>query len=318
VQNLVSLAARRPRPPPRGCPARAWCSEGSAWRRRSSWCSGSSRPGGVGSPAAGHEVTILGQALSYPAANADALVVLLLAGVGLLAAVLAVTGVSRELRLSRRFQRSLAAQHPRALHGAFVIPDPLPRAFCAGLLRARVYFTTGAVAILDDAALTAVLAHERHHARCRDPLRLAAGRVLVRALFFLPGLGGLVRRQQALAELSADESAVNAGPANRSALARAMLSFADTPATPGSIGVDPTRVDHLLGDPPAWRFPALLCLSAAAVLGLLVATAVLAGRLASGSATLALPFVSAQPCILILAAIPAVLGLLVVMYRRRA
>jgi hypothetical protein len=54
------------------------------------------------------------------------------------------------------------------------------------------------------------------------------------------------------------------------------------------------------------------------VLGLLVATAVLAGRLASGSATRALPFVSAQPCILILAAIPAVLGLLVVMYRWRA
>jgi len=59
----------------------------------------------------------------------------------------------------------------------------------------------GAVAALDDGALSAVLAHERHHARRRDPLRLATGRVLARALFFLPELRDLVNRQQALAEL---------------------------------------------------------------------------------------------------------------------
>ena len=91
-------------------------------------------------------------------------------------------------------------------------------------------FPPAPLALLDDAALSTVLAHERQHARRRDPLRLAAGRVLARALFFLPGLGDLVERQQALAELSADESAVNDLPANRSALARAMVSFSDTPA----------------------------------------------------------------------------------------
>ena len=138
--------------------------------------------------------------------------------------------------------------------------------FCAGLLRPRVYVSTGAVALLDDAALSAVLAHERQHARRRDPLRLAAGRVLARALFFLPGLGDLVERQQALAELSADETAVNDLPANRSALARAMVSFSDTAPAGGSAGVDPARVDYLLGDPPSWRFPALLCLVATSVL----------------------------------------------------
>ena len=45
------------------------------------------------------------------------------------------------------------------------------------------------------------------------------------SLFFMPGLRELIRRHQALAELSADESAVNAGEENRSALAEAMLSF---------------------------------------------------------------------------------------------
>jgi BlaR1 peptidase M56 len=271
----------------------------------------------VTSSGAPHQISILGQNLSYPTANLDAIVVMLLATLGAVVTALALSGAVRELQASRRFHRHLAGQNPQHLHGALLIADAQPRAFCAGLLRPRVYLTTGAVAMLDDAALKAVLAHERHHARRHDPMRLAAGRVLARALFFLPELGDLVERQQALAELSADESAVNAAPANRSALARAMLSFSETPASTGSSGIDPARIDHLLGEAPSWRFPALLCLAAASVIALLAAVAVLAGRLASGSATLALPFVSRQPCVVVLAAIPAVLGMVAATYLRR-
>ena len=267
--------------------------------------------------AASHQILILGQRLSYPAANIDAVVIVLLAVLGSVVTARALTGALREVRASRRFQRLLAQRAPRPLHGALLIADPQPLAFCAGLLRPRVYVSSGAVAILDEEALGAVLAHERHHARRRDPLRLAAGRVLARALFFLPELADLIERQQALAEFSADESAINAKPANRSALARAMLSFSDVPGSSGSGGIDPARVDYLLGDPPSWRFPVLVCLAAASVLLLLVASAVLAGRVASGSATLALPFLSHQPCIVVLAAIPAALGVLGANYRRR-
>ena len=266
---------------------------------------------------ASHQILILGQRLSYPAANIDAVVIVLLAALGAVVTARALTGALREVQASRRFQRVLARSEPRPLHGALLIANPQPRAFCAGLLRPRVYVSTGAVAILDQEALSAVLAHERHHARRRDPLRLAIGRVLARALFFLPGLADLLQRQQALAELSADESAINAEPANRSALARAMLSFTDIPASSNPAGVDPARVDYLLGDPPSWRFPGLVCLAAASVLLLLVAIAVLVGRVASGSATLALPFLSHQPCIVVLAAIPATLGVLGTNYRRR-
>ncbi len=267
--------------------------------------------------AASHQISIFGHRLSYPAANIDAVVIVLLAVLGSIVTARALTGVVREAYASRRYQRLLAQTDPRPLRGALLIADPRPRAFCAGLFRPRVYVSTGAIAILDEAALGAVLAHERHHARRRDPLRLAAGRVLARALFFLPELADLVERQQALAELSADESAVNVAPANRSALARAMLSFADTPGSSDSGGVDPARVDYLLGDPPSWRFPVLLCLAAASVLLLLVAITVLAGRVATGSATLALPFLSHQPCVVVLAAIPAGLGVLGVNHRRR-
>jgi BlaR1 peptidase M56 len=267
--------------------------------------------------AGSHQISIVGQRLSYPAANIDAVVIVLLAALGSIVTARALTGAVRELRASRGFHRDLAQSKPRPLRGALLIADPQPRAFCAGLFRPQVYVSTGATAILDEEALNAVLAHERHHARRRDPLRLATGRVLARALFFLPELADLVERHQALAELSADETAVNVAPANRSALARAMLSFSDAPASPGASGIDPARVDYLLGDPPSWRFPVLLCLAAASVLLLLIAVAVLAGHVASGSATLALPFLSHQPCIVVLAAIPAVLGVLGVNYRRR-
>jgi Zn-dependent protease with chaperone function len=266
---------------------------------------------------ASHQISIFGQKLSYPTANFDAIVILVLAVLGSAVTVLAVGGAVRELTASRRFLRKLAGQNPQPLHEALVITDPEPRAFCAGLLRPRVYLSTGALSALDDAGLAAVLAHERHHARCRDPLRLAVGRVLARSLFFLPRLGDLLDQQAALAELSADESAVNAAPANRSGLASAMLSFSDAPSSVGSKGIDPARVDFLLGEPTSWRFPALLCLAAGSVLALLIAVSVLAGHLASGSATLAPPFLSHQPCVVVLATIPAVLGVLTAAYRRR-
>jgi hypothetical protein len=271
----------------------------------------------VTSRASSHQITIFGQHLSYPTANVDAVVIMLLAALGSIVTARALGGAVRELQASKRFHRRLAGEHPQPAYGALLIADAQPRAFCAGLLRPQVYLSTGAVAMLDDAALRAVVAHERHHARRYDPLRLAAGRVLARALFFLPALRDLAQRQQALAELSADESAVNAAPANRSALARAMLSFSDVPTPVGSTGIDSARVDYLLGEPPSWRFPFLLCLTAAAVIALLIAVALLAGKLASGSATLALPFLSSQPCIVVLAAIPAVVGILAAVCRHR-
>jgi hypothetical protein len=256
-----------------------------------------------------HHISIFGHMLSYPVANLDALVVLLLAAVGLVAVFMTAREAARAVLASRRLSRRLAEHDPQLLNGALLIDDPRPQAFCAGLLRPRVYVSTGAVALLDASALDAVLAHERHHARRRDPVRAAAAGVLARALFFVPGLGGIFQHQRALAELSADESAMNAAPENRSALARAMLTFADGPAAADGVGIDPARIDYLLGEPPSWRFPALLCLAAAGVIGLVAAVAVLAGQVAAGSATLAPPFLSNQPCVVVLALIPAVLVL---------
>jgi hypothetical protein len=254
-------------------------------------------------------VSVFGQRLSYPVANAGAIVVTALAGLGLLMAGAAVLGLARELLAGRRFRRVIAARSPLPLDGALVIQDERPQAFCAGLLRPRVYFSTGALELLDAPALAAVLAHERHHSRRHDPLRLACGRVLAAGLFFIPALRALVQRQHVLAEISADEAAVLTTGGDRSALASAMLSFslagsADAP------GIDPERVDYLLGERIQWRFPVVLCLSTAAALSLLVALGVLAAHAAAGSATLAPPFLSSQPCVAVLAMIPAAAGLM--------
>ena len=263
----------------------------------------------VSAHAAAHHVSILGETLSYPAANAGAVIVLALALLGGIVTALALRAIGSELRAARRLGRRLAQLHPVPRDDVFVIDDERPESFCAGLLRPRIYITTGALARLDAPALDAVLVHERQHARRRDPLRLAASRMIARSLFFLPAIRELRRGQQLLAEVSADESAVTAAAGDRSALARAMLSFSDAPEAGGASGVDPARVDYLLGEATGWRFPALMCTAALALLALVVTLAILLGREAAGSATLEPPFLSAQPCVVMLALIPCAAGL---------
>lgn len=258
----------------------------------------------VGTHLAGHTLTLIGVHLSYPAANASAIAVLGLAALGLAMTVRATVAAVREVTRSRRLTRRLALRRtgaPRADRlppDVFVIEDPHPDAFVAGLLIPRVYITTAALALLDHRAAAAVLAHERHHAARRDPLRQAAARVLTTALFFLPSLKRLAEHELQLAELGADESALTEG---RPALARALLAM-----EPHG-GIDPVRVDRLLDEcsGAGWLFPASLCAVAVGTLTLLGLTAALLARTASGTATLALPLLSRQPCIVTLAAVPA-------------
>jgi hypothetical protein len=97
-----------------------------------------------------------------------------------------------------------------------------------------------------------------------------------------------------------------------------VLSFAEHSRPEDPAGVAPERVEQLLGDAPTWRFPAVVCLLALGVLGLLAAGGLLAGEVAAGSDTLAPPFLSHQPCVVVLATIPLLLGLVALGLRRRA
>ena len=93
--------------------------------------------------AASHEILIFGQRLSYPAANIDAVVIVLLAALGSVVTARALTGALREIQASSRFQRLLARSEPRSLHDALLIVDPQPRAFCAGLFRPGLHLHRG-------------------------------------------------------------------------------------------------------------------------------------------------------------------------------
>jgi Peptidase family M48 len=269
----------------------------------------------VTSGVSSHHIWIFGQRLSYPAANAGAIVVTVLAGLGLLTTGAAAWAITREVLADRRFRRALAARSPLPLHGAWVIDDHRPQAFCAGLLRPRVYFSTRTLEMLDAPALAAVLAHERHHASRHDPLRLACGRALAAGLFYIPALRRLVDRQHALAEIGADEAAVISAGGDRSALASALLSFSHA-SDEHALGIDSERVDHLIGEHPQWRIPIALGVGAAAALSLFIAIAVLAAHAAAGAATLAPPFLSSQPCVAVLAMIPAAASVVGVAYAR--
>jgi beta-lactamase regulating signal transducer with metallopeptidase domain len=83
-----------------------------------------------------------------------------------------------------------------------------PRAFSLGFWRTRIWLTTGLVELLTDGELGAVLDHEAHHCRRRDPLRLLIGRALKSAFFFLPLISELAETAELQQELAADQAAI--------------------------------------------------------------------------------------------------------------
>ncbi|MHB8659578.1 MAG: M56 family metallopeptidase [Solirubrobacteraceae bacterium] len=196
-------------------------------------------------------------------------------------------------RSTRRFRRSLRPCGELAAPPAQVIDDPVPLAFCAGLLRPRVYLSTGALARLDRAELRAVLAHEAHHVKQRDPLRLLIARTLSDALFFLPVMRQMLWRHTVLAEIDADCAAVRVSGDTRP-LASAMLTLGEVESSL-VIGVGNERVDHLAGKPLGWRAP-LSPLLGVAVMLIGVGALVLAPARAAGFFEISAPALIMQSC----------------------
>ncbi|MGH2953337.1 MAG: M56 family metallopeptidase [Solirubrobacterales bacterium] len=219
---------------------------------------------------------------------------------------LAVRSLVRQLRATRRYLRDLRPTTEIVRVAGvpcWVTAERAPRALCAGYLLPRVYVSRGALEALTPGELRAVVAHELHHRRRRDPLRLLVARVLGDALFFLPALRRIGERYAALVELAADEAAVRA-LGERRTLAGALLKFGDLDAgTVAVAGIAPERVDHLSGDRGAarWRLsPTELVVSVLAGGGLLAAAAVLLAL--PGAASVDVTRVLAQSCMLLIAA----------------
>jgi Zn-dependent protease with chaperone function len=245
-----------------------------------------------------------------------------IAALALTAAALGLRSIRRQVRASRRY---LAAQRPSAgsieIEGARcrLIDSQEPRAFCAGYLRPQVYLSRGARDGLEPAELRAVLAHESHHRRRRDPLRLLAARALADALFFIPILRRIAERYATLGELAADEAAVSA-IGGRGPLASALLKFSESSTQPTAVvSLAPERVDHLMGDPDVtrWRLPSspltrsVLALAGLAATSLLIWHGVL-------DPNLQVPLLVAAACAGLMVCGPATLAIAALLLSRHA
>jgi Zn-dependent protease with chaperone function len=213
---------------------------------------------------------------------------------------------TRQLRATRRFTRALGPAGVELPGGERVFVSGAPEAFCVGLLHPRVYVSEGLLATLDDEELAAVLAHEAHHARRRDPLRLFLGRTLAAGLFFLPVLGRLGEQHARLVELDADRAAVRSSAGNPGPLASALLRFDEHPS-PVVVGIAAERVDHLLGVRVRWKLP-LTLLAWALVTVVALAIVALRARQASAHSMVDLPMIASQLCMVAMAAVPLIAG----------
>jgi Zn-dependent protease with chaperone function len=136
------------------------------------------------------------------------------------------------------------------------IAGDMPIAFCAGALRPEIFVSECLADELDDQELDAVLLHEHHHLREREPLARAAWEAAAQVLFFFPLARWWSRQRIEVAELRADEAAVRKVGPRPVATALRTLGTARPSGAPFA-GVAELRVAQLLGDPlPAQRPPA--------------------------------------------------------------
>jgi Zn-dependent protease with chaperone function len=105
----------------------------------------------------------------------------------------------------------LAVAAARAGSGRVVeIADPAPYAFTYGIWHPRIVVSTGLTEAATRDELAAVLHHEHHHLRHRDPLTVLAVRSWAAALFPVPLVGAVLQRILDRQELSADRAALHA------------------------------------------------------------------------------------------------------------
>lgn len=182
-------------------------------------------------------------------------------------------------RRRHRVLLSLLAHGDPKVPGALVVDHPAAAAYCVPGLRSRIVISAGALDLLDQAELAAVLAHERAHLRERHDLVLLPFTALARAFPW----SVLAQRSYAsvalLVEMLADDHAARQRPARELVTALIRVGAAGSPGTPagalamadedaavGDSGVT-ARVERLLTPSPGLSLPArvLVCGTAAAL-----------------------------------------------------
>ena len=162
-----------------------------------------------------------------------------------LALVLMAASLTRQILRQSGFARRLPTTAVTVLGTpVLLVHSQQPHAFTLGFMRPRIVISDGLIDLLDDDELACVLAHEKHHARRRDPLRRALVKAICDGFWLLPPLRKTPHAHAAISELAADAVAMRAtGP---QPLASALVAFEDHGGD--RAGATPERVTHLLGD----------------------------------------------------------------------
>ncbi|HUZ54863.1 MAG TPA: M56 family metallopeptidase [Streptosporangiaceae bacterium] len=206
----------------------------------------------------------------------------------------AVAAVLRARHRQRALLGLLAHDDPK-VPGALVVDHPAAAAYCVPGLRSAIVISAGALDLLDQAELAAVLAHERAHLRARHDLVLLPFTALLRAFRWCAVAQEANREVALLVEMMADDRARRLLPARELATAllrvgasgggaapTGALAIAGGPATAASVstgskarldGELAARVTRLLRPPPGLPVIAVMLLGTIAAL-LVVAPAV--------------------------------------------
>jgi Zn-dependent protease with chaperone function len=217
-------------------------------------------------------------AIRLAALAAGLVLLLLLCGVLVIASAAVVRGRQRQRTLL-----SLLAHGDPKVPGALVVDHPAAAAYCLPGLRSAIVISTGALELLDQAELAAVLAHERAHLRERHDLVLLPFTALLRAFRWSAVARRAHEAVALLVEMHADDRALRHRPARELATALLRVGAAGGGRPPaGALAASDglacdvaARVARLLRPAPGLSVPARTLICAAAALAVAVPVAAL-------------------------------------------
>ncbi|MEV4318834.1 M56 family metallopeptidase [Actinocrispum sp. NPDC049592] len=154
----------------------------------------------------------------------------------LVALVMSWVAVSR-LRHRHRSVLALVARRDPAGREALVVDHPLAVAYCVPGLRGNVVLSSGALDMLTDEQVAAVVAHERTHLRERHDLVLLPFTVLRRLMPRIRLVALAVAAVGLLVEMRADEGACRGEHAGALSTALRRFSVLAVSPPPGTLGV---------------------------------------------------------------------------------
>jgi beta-lactamase regulating signal transducer with metallopeptidase domain len=202
--------------------------------------------------------------------------------------VAAFAAVLRARRRQRMLLSLLAHGDPK-VPGALVVDHPAATAYCVPGLRSRIVISAGALDLLDQAELAAVLAHERAHLRERHDLVLLPFTALLRAFRWSAVAREAYAAVALLVEMLADDRALRHRPARE--LATALLRVGAAGGVQAPAGALAVADGHLADGQVAARVSRLLRPAPRLPRAALVLVAVVAvATVAVPAAFLTLPF----------------------------